>query len=171
MAEALTCFYESEIAWMGDKKLRLTGAHLPAGVGGAPAHSMGRENNESPERAFVASLNTWYILTLLAIAKFSKIQLLSVSSRAKGKLTKNADGNYQVTEMIVKPRIVLASANDLERLSRILEKAKENCFISDSIKRVIKIEPEVYHRQIPAFPCPLGEDPPDLSEITAHASN
>jgi len=88
-----------------------------------------------------------YILTLLAIAEFSKIQLLSVWSRATGKLEKIPGGSsFQVTEIIVKPRIVLASANDLARMPRILEKAKENCFVSNSIKIAIKNEPEVYHQ-------------------------
>ncbi len=35
-------------------------------------------------------------------------------------------------------------------MPRILEKAKENCFVSNSIKSSIKIEPEVLHEQDPA---------------------
>ena len=160
MAEAPTYCYESELEWTGDKNLQLEGAQLPAIVGGAPPEFKGRAGNWSPEYLFVASLNSCYILTLLAIAEFSKIQLLSMSSSAKGKLEKIPGGSsFQITEIIVKPRIVLASANDLARMPRILEKAKENCFISNSIKSVIKIEPEVLHHQTPVSPCPLGEGP------------
>jgi len=146
MADAPVYFYQSELEWTGEKNLQLAGAHLPAIKGGAPPEFKGRDDNWSPEHLFVASLNSCYILTLLAIAEFSKIQLLSVSSSAKGKLEKIAGSGYQVTEIIVKPRIVLASANDLARMPRILEKAKENCFVSNSIKSAIKIEPEVYHQ-------------------------
>jgi organic hydroperoxide reductase OsmC/OhrA len=95
----------------------------------------------------------------LAIAEFSKIQLLTMSSSAKGKLEKVEGGSYQITEIVVRPRVVIASANDLARMPRILEKAKENCFVSNSIKSVIKIEPEVFHHQTPVSPCPLGEGP------------
>ena len=73
---------------------------------------------------------------------------------ARGKLEKTPAG-YQITEITVKPRIVISSANDLPRMPRILEKAKENCFVSNSIKSTIKVEPEVFHRQTPASPCPL----------------
>jgi hypothetical protein len=52
---------------------------------------------------------------------------------------------------------VIASVNDLLRMPRILEKAKENCFVSNSIKSAVKIEPEVFHQQTPASPCPLGD--------------
>ena len=79
--------------------------------------------------------------------------------RPKGKLEKVAGGTYQVTEIVVKPRVVIASVTDLARMPRIFDKAKENCFVSNSIKSTIKIEPEVFHQQTPASPCPLGENP------------
>ena len=76
---------------------------------------------------------------------------------ARGKLEKVQAGSYRITEIVVKLRVVLASANDLARMPRIFEKAKENCFISNSIKSAITVEPEVFHHQVPATPCPLSE--------------
>jgi len=37
-----------------------------------------------------------------------------------------------------------------------LEKAKENCFVSNSIKSAIKLEPEIFHHQTLTSPSPLG---------------
>jgi peroxiredoxin-like protein len=160
MPETPTHYYETEIEWKGEKDFKLIGAKLPGIAAGAPPEFKGREGVWSPEHLFVASLNTCYALTLLAIAEFSKIALISLSSSAKGKLEKVQGGGYQVTEIVVKPSVVLASANDLARMPRIWEKAKENCFISNSIKSKIIIEPEVFHHQTPAAPCPLGDAPP-----------
>jgi organic hydroperoxide reductase OsmC/OhrA len=87
------------------------------------------------------------------------VPLVSFSSRAKGKLEKVPGSSYQITEIVLKPRVVIASVKDLERVPRILEKAKENCFVSNSVKSVIKLEPEVFHHQTPTSPCPLGEAP------------
>jgi peroxiredoxin-like protein len=159
MAEAAPYYYESELEWKGEKDLKLGADKLPTIDAGAPPEFKGRETNWSPEHLFVASLNTCYILTLLAIAEFSKIKLVSLSSTAKGKLEKILGSSYQITEIVVKPRIVIASANDLTRMPRILEKAKENCFVSNSIKSEIIIKPEVFHQQTPASPCPLGDAP------------
>ena len=159
MAETPTYYYESEIEWKGEKDLKLVGAKLPAIKAGAPPEFKGREGVWSPEHLFVASLNSCYTLTLLAIAEFSKIGVSSLSSSAKGKLEKVQGGGYQVTEIVVKPRVVLTSANDLARMPRILEKAKENCFVSNSIKSKITIEPELFHQQTPTAPCPLGDKP------------
>ena len=159
MAEAPVYFYESEIDWKGQRELDLHGASLPSIAAGAPPEFNGRSGVWTPEHLFVASLNTCYMLTLLAIAEFSKVSIVSFSSSARGKLEKIAGSTYQVTEIVVKPRVVLASAKDLARMPRILEKAKENCFVSNSIKSAIKIEPEVFHQQTQTSPCPLGEAP------------
>ncbi|HXK28306.1 MAG TPA: OsmC family protein [Candidatus Binatia bacterium] len=147
MAEAAVFHYETEAEWRGDKALSLRGAKLPEIQAGAPPEFKGRDDRWSPEHLLVASLNSCYLLTLLAVAEFSKISLVSVSSTAKGKLEKIPGASFQITEIIVKPKVVLASANDVPRLPRILEKAKDNCFISNSIKAVIKIEPEIFHHQ------------------------
>jgi len=156
MSESKPYFYETEIEWKGEKDLKLASGKLPVIEAGAPPEFNGREGNWSPEHLFVASLNTCYMLTLLAIAEFSKIKLESLSSTAKGKLEKVQGGGYQITEIVVKPRIVISSVDDLTRMPRILEKAKENCFVSNSIKSAITVKPEVFHRQTPVSPCPLG---------------
>ena len=148
-----------EIEWIGGKDLQISSGKLPVIAGGAPPEFKGREGVWAPEHLFVAAFNSCYLLTLLAIAEFSKIAIVSCSSSAKGKLEKVEGGTYQITEIVVRPRVVIASANDLARMPRIFEKAKENCFISNSIKSVIKIEPEVFHHQTPVSPCPLGEGP------------
>jgi len=95
------------------------------------------------------------MLTLLAIAENSKLPLVSFTSTAKGKLEKVAGSGYQITEIVVKPRIVIASFEDLGRMPRVLEKAKENCFISKSIKSTVRLEPQIYHRQTQTSPCPV----------------
>ncbi|MGZ8453508.1 MAG: OsmC family protein [Candidatus Binatia bacterium] len=159
MADASIYFYEAEIEWVGGKDLQISSGKLPVIAGGAPPEFKGREGVWAPEHLFVAALNSCYLLTLLAVAEFSKIAIVSCSSSAKGKLEKVEGGPNQITEIVVRPQVVIASANDLTRMARILEKAKENCFVSNSIKSAIKIEPEVFHHQTPVSPCPLGEGP------------
>ena len=159
MAEARDYFYETEIEWQADKHGQVQGSGLAPITTGAPPEFKGRAGDWSPEHLLVASLNSCYMLTFLAIAEFSKIAIVSFSSSAKGKLEKVAGSSYQVTEIVVKPRVVIASVDDLARMPRVFEKAKENCFVSNSIKSAIKIEPEVFHKQSPTTPCPLGVAP------------
>jgi len=152
MAESPVFYYETEVEWKKEKGAQIGGSSLPAVTVGAPPGFKGREGVWSPEHLFVASLNTCYMLTFVAIAENSKVPLMSFSSTAKGKLEKVAGSNYQITEIVVKPRVVIASADDLGRMPRILEKAKENCFVSNSIKSAIKVEPEIFHHQTQTSP-------------------
>lgn len=160
MSEPRTYYYETEIDWKsGTEGCISASGLLPIDIG-APPDFEGRVGVWSPEQLFVAALNSCYMLTFLAVARFSKIEVISFSSSATGKLEKSPGSPYQITEIVVKPRIVIGSANDLSRMPRLLEKAKENCFVSNSIKSAIKILPEIFHEQTPTSPCPLGEGPP-----------
>jgi peroxiredoxin-like protein len=171
MAEAKQFYYETKVEWRSEKEGIVSGAGLPPMNVGAPPEFNGRVGNWAPEHLLVASVNTCFMLTLLAIAENSKVPLVSFSSTAKGKLEKVQGAGYQVTEILVKPIVVIASADYLERMPRILEKAKENCFITNSIKSAVKVEPQVFHHQTPASPCPLGEGPSSAPESTGNKSS
>jgi organic hydroperoxide reductase OsmC/OhrA len=159
MAENEIFFYESKLEWKSGKEGDLSVAALPAITVGAPPEFNGREGVWSPEHLFVASVNSCFMLTLLAIAENSRLPLHSYRATASGKLEKAQGGGFQITEVIIKPTVVIASAQDLARVSRILEKAKQNCFITNSIRSSVKLEPQVYHRQSQTVPCSLGETP------------
>jgi organic hydroperoxide reductase OsmC/OhrA len=159
-------YYETEVEWKKEKEGQIKGPTLPALGVGAPPEFKGREGHWTPEHLFVASISTCFMLTFLAIAENSKLPLVSFSSTAKGKLEKVPGTNYQITEIVLKPRIVIASVEDLGRLPKVLEKSKENCFISNSIKSTVKVEPEIFHERTPGYPCPLGGDPSSASPST-----
>jgi peroxiredoxin-like protein len=152
-----TFYYETEVQWTGERAGKLLGPALPDISVGAPPEFSGRDGNWSPEHLLVASVNTCFMLTLLAIAENSKVALVSFASSAKGKLEKVEGAGYQVTEIVLKPRVVVAAAADLTRIGRLLEKAKQNCFISNSIKSVVELQPEVFHQQTQTIPCPPTE--------------
>jgi peroxiredoxin-like protein len=143
MADTKTYLYETVIEWKREREGEVRGENLPSVPIGAPPEFQGRAGNWSPEHLLVASANGCFMLTLLAIAENSKISLRSYSSMAQGKLEKVQGAGFQITEILIKPKVVVGSAPDLARIPRLLEKAKENCFITNSIKSVVKLEPEV----------------------------
>lgn len=159
MAASSAFYYETEVDWQQEKSGQLSGPALPSFAVGAPPEFKGHEGQWTPEHLLVASVNACFMLTFLAIAENSKIPVISFSSSARGKLEKVEGAGYQITEIVVKPRVVIESAQDLVHMPRVLEKAKESCFVANSIKSSVKIEPEVFHRQTQTSPCPLGEAP------------
>jgi organic hydroperoxide reductase OsmC/OhrA len=156
MSEPKIFYYETEIEWTKEKEGQIKAPTLPAVSVGAPPEFKGREGKWTPEHLFAASVNTCFMMTFLAIAEYSKLPIVSFRSTATAKLEKMQGAGYQFTEIVIKPTVVIASPQDLAKTPRILEKAKENCFVTNAIKTLVKLEPEIFHQQIPASPCPLG---------------
>ena len=152
MSEPAVYYYATEIEWSSERAGILQGPNLPVIVFGAPPEFKGREGQWAPEQLFVSSLNTCFMLTFLAVAENSRVPVTGFSSTATGKLEKVQGGGYQITEIVVKPRVVVAAAKDLELAPRILEKAKENCFITNSIKSSVTVEAEILHQQARTSP-------------------
>jgi organic hydroperoxide reductase OsmC/OhrA len=86
--------------------------------------------------------------TFVAIAELSKLDVVSFTSTAVGKLEKTEGQGYRITEIILRPKLVIKQEADTERAQRILEKAERNCFISNSILTAIKLEPEIDFEEV-----------------------
>lgn len=147
-------FYDAEVEWMGARKGELRSANLPALPVAAPPEFQGHEGIWTPEHLYVASVNVCLMTTFLAIAENSKLDVVSFCASARGKLEKVEGVGFQITEIILRPRVVVRLPKDLERAARILEKAEKVCLVSNSIKTAIKLEPEIFNEQSPTYPCP-----------------
>ena len=109
----------------------------------APPEFKGHDGVWTPEHLFVASVNTCFMTTFLAIAENSKLEVVSFKADAKGKLEKLDGQGFMMTEITLHPKLVISHARDAERANRILEKAEKHCLISNSIKTETKLEAEV----------------------------
>jgi organic hydroperoxide reductase OsmC/OhrA len=107
-----------------------------------PDFPKGVPNIWSPEHLFTASVNACLINTFLVIAENSNLRFIKADSEATGKVEK-VDGKYLVTEIELKPKIVIADEKDMERAHRIVEKAKNACLISNSVKTEVTMTTEI----------------------------
>ena len=96
----------------------------------------------SPEHLFTASVVSCFMTTFLAIASISKLEFESFDCEATGMLDK-VDGKFMMTEVELRPKLVLSDESKMERAQRILEKAKANCLISNSMKAKVSLKPEI----------------------------
>jgi organic hydroperoxide reductase OsmC/OhrA len=86
--------------------------------------------------------------TFIAIAELSKLGVVSFTSTAVGKLEKPEGQGYRITEIVLRPKLVIRFESDAERARRILEKAERNCLISNSITTDVTLEPEIDFEQV-----------------------
>jgi peroxiredoxin-like protein len=136
-------YYETRVEWVGEKRGQLRSATLPDLEVATPPEFRGHENTWSPEHLFVAAVNSCFMTTFLAIAEMSKLDFVSFDADAVGKLEKLDGQGYMVTEITVRPRLTIRRATDADRAARILEKAEKNCLISNSVKSIVRLEPEI----------------------------
>ena len=137
-------YYDTEVGWLGNRLGYLrSSAGLPVLEIASPPEFQGQPNTWTPEHLFVASLNSCYMATFIAIAEMSKLEIVRFTSRAVGKLEKAELQGYRVTEIVLKPTLVIKHERDAERARRLLEKAERNCFISNSILTDVKLDSEI----------------------------
>lgn len=135
--------YTTEVEWTGERRGDLSAPHLPDLEVDAPPEFKGHEGVWTPEHLFVAAVNSCFMTTFLAIAENSKLEFVSFSADAKGKLEKLEGQGFIMTEVLLRPKLLVSHARDLERAGRILEKAEKNCLISNSIKTATRLECKV----------------------------
>jgi peroxiredoxin-like protein len=136
-------FYSTEVEWTGERHGDLRAPILPELHVDAPPEFKGHTGVWTPEHLFVASVNSCFMTTFLAIAENSKLDFISFKANARGKLEKKEGPGFVMTEITLRPRLVVSRDRDVERAARILEKAEKHCLISNSIKTQTRLEPEI----------------------------
>jgi organic hydroperoxide reductase OsmC/OhrA len=96
-----------------------------------------------PEEAFVASVSSCHMLTFLYFAYKQGFQVDTYEDEAVGEMTKGANGVPWVSTITLRPKIVYGgdkrpSADQVEKLHH---DAHEKCFIANSVKSDIQVEP------------------------------
>jgi organic hydroperoxide reductase OsmC/OhrA len=81
--------------------------------------------------------------TFRAIAQMSGLDVVEYTDSASGKLVKGEDGLYSITEVTLRPRVVISDQRQIGRAERLIEKAERVCLVSRSVAAVIHLEPEV----------------------------
>jgi len=136
--------YQVDVKWMADRIGEASSPELldTIDVATPPQFPKGLEGVWSPEHFFTAAVNGCFMTTFLAIAENSKLSFTSFHCTADGKLEK-VDGKYLMTEVVLKPILVIESESDREKAERILQKSETACLISNSIKSKVSLITDV----------------------------
>jgi organic hydroperoxide reductase OsmC/OhrA len=106
----------------------------------APPYSDARAVD--PEEAFVASVSSCHMLWFLHIAANAGFVVDSYDDEAVGALEKDGDGKLAITRITLRPHTKFAGTTpDNPRLQALHQQAHAACFISNSIRTVITVQP------------------------------
>lgn len=140
--------YTVNLKWKSDRKGEISSPQLPTTIEVAtpPDFPKGMPDIWTPEHLFVAAVNTCLMTTFLAIAENSKLEFINFTCKSVGVLDK-VDGKFQVSEITLKPELIIPEGTNEERAIRIIEKSEQHCLISNSIKTNIILEPKIIIEQ------------------------
>ena len=96
----------------------------------------------SPEHLLLAAVESCFLFTLRAVARASQVEFTSLDLDATG-LVERRDRVTRFTEIVLRPRIVIAGHTDRDRVSHVLEKTERACLVSGSLSTLIRLEPEI----------------------------
>lgn len=144
MAELIKHSYDVDLKWDEGRQGTLSSEKLKEKIEVAtpPEFPGGVEGIWSPEHLFIASVSSCFMTTFSAIAEYSKLEYEELSVPATG-IMDNESGKFAMTEIILRPKLVIMDENQKDKALRILQKAEEACLITRSIKTEVKLEPEV----------------------------
>lgn len=103
----------------------------------------GSADRLDPERALVGALSSCHMLTFLALASKKGFVVDRYEDDAVGIMAKDADGKIAITEVTLHPNVTFApeATPDAAALDRLHHQAHERCFIANSVKTDVRVEP------------------------------
>ena len=95
----------------------------------------------NPEQLLVMAASSCQLLSFLAVAARKRIDVVGYVDQAEGFMPED-DKPVRITRIVLKPRIVVKGA-DVSAVKKAVEIGHEQCFIANSLKTDIRIEPEI----------------------------
>jgi organic hydroperoxide reductase OsmC/OhrA len=96
-----------------------------------------------PEELFVASLSSCHMLWFLDLACRAGWCVDAYDDDALGTMAKDAQGRLALTEVVLRPAVAFAGEHrpDAAEVARLHHAAHEACFIANSVRTDVRVEP------------------------------
>lgn len=104
---------------------------------------VGNPDALNPETLLVGALASCHMLTFLAVCAKRGYVVDSYEDTASGRLNKNAEGRMAITHITLRPRVRFSGDKqpDTAELARLHDRAHSHCFIAQSIRAEVSVEP------------------------------
>lgn len=138
--------YDVHLSWKEGKIGELSSPDIPETIKVAtpPQFPGGIDGVWSPEHLYTASVVSCFFTSFTAIATYSKLKFSDFKIESSGVMSRNEDGKYVISSVIIKPHLTIEDDTKEKKAHRILEKAEEICLITRSINTEIIFQPSVY---------------------------
>jgi organic hydroperoxide reductase OsmC/OhrA len=144
--------YRSRLSWSGstavgydayDRAHRVVvpPAELELQVSSDPAY-LGDPALPNPEQLLLAAASSCQLLSFLAIAARSRVDVLAYDDDAEAIMPEDLRP-VRITRITLRPKIVIAAGSDLDRAHRLVVKAHHECYVANTLNAEVVIEPVI----------------------------
>lgn len=132
--------YSRAHLWRFDDGCEVPGSCPPSKMIPAP---LAKPDAVDPEEALVASLSACHMLFFLALAAKDGYRIDVYADEASGVLGKNERGKTFMERITLRPAVTFSGDKTptREQIDQLHHRAHEECFIANSIRSTILIEP------------------------------
>ena len=134
--------YEVELAGTPAGPTVLGAPGLPALATAPPPEYDGPGDAWSPEHLLLGAVASCFLFALRAVARASSLEFRTLDLTVEGTVDREG-GVVRFTEIVLRPRLVLAPGADRDRAQRILDKSERACLVSSSLAVPCRLEPTV----------------------------
>lgn len=147
--------YEISVTWTGnrgpgtsgyrayDRDHDVTAAGLPPIAASSDPAFRGDPGRWNPELEFTATLAQCHMLWYLHLCATAGVVVTAYADHARGTMAETADGGGRFTEVMLRPRVTVASADMIETAASLHRDARAKCFIANSVNFPVRHEPTV----------------------------
>ena len=100
----------------------------------------GDRSRYNPEQLLVGSLSSCHMLWFLHLCSEAGVVVVAYTDRPIGTMQEDADGGGRFTEVTLRPEVVVASGDVIERVDALHVEAHHKCFIAASVNFPVKCE-------------------------------
>jgi organic hydroperoxide reductase OsmC/OhrA len=143
--------YRAHTHWTGDTGLGYDGYDRAHTVEAPPAEpkltvttgeSKGDPAQLNPEQLVVMAASSCQLLWFLHLAAKARVEVTEYEDDAEGEMPDD-DFPLRLTRIVLRPRIVVREGPTEERVKHLAELAHHECYIANSLKSEVVLEPRV----------------------------
>ena len=147
--------YELKLVWSGaqqgptetyasySREYRIEIKGKPPIAGSADPVYRGDPALANPEDMLLAALSACHMLSYLAVCALGKIKVVAYEDAASGTLAETQPQRSAFTDVLLRPRVVIAAGGDIAKAKALHEQAHKICFIANSVNFPVRHEPEI----------------------------
>jgi organic hydroperoxide reductase OsmC/OhrA len=130
--------YSRSHEWSFDGGAMVSGSSSPSVV----PEPMSDPSAVDPEEALIASASSCHMLWFLSLAQKAGFDVQSYRDEAVGTMGRDERGRIAITRISLRPEIAFSGpAPSDEEVARLHHEAHEKCFIANSLRSEIVVEP------------------------------